>query len=99
VQDPTFEPVNSTPPRTLTVVGALVAAALIASYLWAYAITNALVAADVITRWAPGHDPRPMRMCIGFVTMMTIFTLIAAIAQWLSRKQLRRIDEMEQTDE
>ena len=74
----------------------LIAAALIASYLWAYALTNALVAADLISRWQPGSDPRPMRMCIGFVVMMVLFTIIAFIAQWMSRRQLKRIDEMEE---
>jgi hypothetical protein len=80
----------------MTVVGLLIAAALIISYLLAYALTNALVAADVITRWAPGHDPRPMRMCIGFVALMILFTAGAGIAQWMSRNQLKQIDEMEQ---
>jgi hypothetical protein len=94
-----FDPLNPTPPRTMTVVGILVATALIASYLWAYAITNALVVAEIITRWPPGRDPRPMRMCVGFVVMMTIFTLVAAGAQWMSRRQLQRIDEMEQEEE
>ena len=74
VQDPIPEPHDPLAPRTLTVVGMLIAAALIASYLWAYALTNALVAADVISNWPPGSDPRPMRMCFGFITMMTIFT-------------------------
>jgi hypothetical protein len=80
----------------MTVVVMLVAAALIMSYLGAYALTNALVAAEVVTRWPPGCDPRPMRMCISFIAMMSIFTLIAAIAQFMSRRQLKRIDEMEQ---
>jgi len=74
----------------------LVAAALILSYLWAYAVTNALIAAEVISRWPPGSDPRPLRMCVGFITLMTAFTIIAAIAQWISRRQLKRIDEMEE---
>ena len=74
----------------------LIAAALIANYLWAYAITNALVAADVIPHWQPGRDPRPMRLCVGFVVMMSAFTGIAGMAQFMSRRQLKRIDEMEE---
>src|SRR5438552_2230069 len=69
VQEPTFEPVSESPPRTTTVVCMLVAAALILSYLWAYAVTNALIAAEVISRWPPGSDPRPLRMCVGFITL------------------------------
>jgi len=57
------------------------------------------VAAELISRWQPGHDPRPMRMCITFVSTMTLFTGVAGLAQWMSRRQLKRIDEMEQTDE
>ena len=83
-------------PKTLTVVGMLIAAALILSYLMAYAVTNALVAAEVVSRWPPGSDPRPLRMCLGFIALMTGFTLAASIAQWMSRRQLKRIDEMEQ---
>jgi hypothetical protein len=86
-------------PKLATVVSMLIAAALIGSYLWAYAITNALVASDVISRWPPGHDPRPLRMGIGFVVMMCFFTAIAGVSQWMSQRQLRRIDEMEQAEE
>ena len=92
------DPLNPSPPRTFTVVGMLVGVALVMSYLIAYALTNALVAAEVVARWQPGHDPRPMRMCIGFVAMMIVFTLVASGAQWLSRRQLKRIDEMEETE-
>ena len=92
------DPLSPSPPRTFTVVGTLVGVALVASYLFAYALTNALVAADVVSRWQPGHDPRPARMCIGFVGMMVVFTIIAGVAQWMSRRQLKRIDEMEEED-
>jgi hypothetical protein len=92
-----FDPLEH-PPRTMTVVCLLVAAAVIVSYLWAYALTNALVSADLMSRWQPGQDPRPMRMCVTFVTTMTVFTFVAGVAQWMSRRQLRRIDEMEQAD-
>src|SRR4051794_2341942 len=95
VQPDIYDSPTIPPPRTVTVVGMLVAAALILSYLWAYALTNALVAAEVISRWPIGSDPRPRRMCIGFVVMMMVFTAIAGFAQWLSRRQLKRIDAME----
>src|SRR3954452_15646441 len=38
--------------------------ALTFSYLLPYAVTNALVSADVLSRWPPGTDPRPRRMLI-----------------------------------
>ena len=98
MSDEMEEPLRRSPPKTFTVVVVLVGVALVASYLWAYAVTNALVAAEVISRWQPGHDPRPMRMCIGFISTMTGFTVIAAIAQWASRRQLKRIDQMEEGD-
>ena len=79
----------------MTVVCMLVGAALIVSYLWAYALTDVLVAAELMTRWPPGRDPRPVRMCVGFVVVMGIITIGAAIAQWSSRRQIQRIDEME----
>ena len=90
------DPLEPPRPKTLTVVSMLIAAALILSYLMAYAVTNALVAAEVVSRWPPGSDPRPLRMCFGFIAWMTAFTAVAAIAQWMSRRQLKRIDEMEQ---
>jgi hypothetical protein len=97
-QEETLDNLDPQPPRTLTVVGLLIAAALIMSYLWAYAVTNALVAAEFVTRWQPGHDPRPMRMCVGFVALMCVFTVAAVFARWMSKRQLRRIDEMEQAE-
>ena len=96
MQEELQEQEKKAPPKTRTVIGILIGAALIASYLWAYAITNALVAADVVSRWQPGHDPRPLRMCVGFIVMMILFTIVAFAAQWLSRRQLKRIDEMEE---
>jgi hypothetical protein len=96
VQQELSDPLEPPRPKTLTVVGMLIAAALILSYLMAYAVTNALVAAEVVSRWPPGRDPRPMRMCLGFIVLMTAFTLAASLAQWMSRRQLKRIDEMEE---
>ena len=96
VQQELSDPLEPPRPKTLTVVAMLIAAALILSYLMAYAVTNALVAAEVVSRWPPGSDPRPLRMCFGFIALMTAFTLVASLAQWMSRRQLKRIDEMEQ---
>ena len=42
-------------PRTTSVLALLAAAALIFSYLLSYALTNALVAANLMQRWTPGN--------------------------------------------
>ena len=85
-------------PSTLTVVGLLVAAALIFSYLGAYCFTSALVGADVLSAWRPGEDPRPKWMAFGFVGLMTTFALVAITARSASTRQLKRIDAMEQAE-
>ena len=82
-------------PKTAQVVGLLAGTALIFSYLASYCLVNALVAAEVMRRWAPGHDPRPKILVGGFVVLMTTFLGIGAAARWVSGRQLRRIDEME----
>ena len=86
-------------PRTATVVVLLVGAALILSYLAAYAVTNVLVAADVIPDWSRDRDPRPRWMAIGFLTLTGLFVAAGATMRVLSRRQLRSIDQMEETDE
>src|SRR5262245_28995103 len=53
-------------PRTTSVLALLAGAALTFSYLVSYALTNALVSAGLMHPWAPGHDPRPRRMLVGF---------------------------------
>jgi hypothetical protein len=86
-------------PRTTSVLAILAGAALIFSYLVSYALTNALVAAELMHKWSPGHDPRPRRMLIGFASLMIAFMTVAAIARWISKRQLARIDEMEEEEE
>ena len=91
-----FEPPR---PKTATVVSLLVGAALILSYLAAYAVTNALVAADVISPWPRDRDPRPRWMGVGFFALITAFAVVGAAARMLSRRQLHKIDEMDTTDD
>lgn len=81
-------------PRTLIVLALLTFTALLFSYLGAYAVTDALVAADVLPRWPPGRDPRPRRLGYGFGTLMAAFLAAAAVARVVSRRQLRSIDAM-----
>ena len=86
-------------PRTTSVLALLAGAALIFSYLISYALTNALVAAELMHKWTPGHDPRPRRMMIGFACTMLVFTAVGGIARIISKRQLARIDEMEEEEQ
>jgi hypothetical protein len=89
-----FVPAPEARPRTLTVVILLVLAALVFSYLGAYALTGALASADVISQWSPDDDPRPRNMLMGFVALMVLFSIMAGGFRLLSSRQLRRIDAM-----
>src|SRR5689334_16898374 len=82
-------------PKTSAVLGLLAGAALIFSYLIAYCVVNALVSAEVMKPWQPGHDPRPWLLIGGFVVLTGVFLSVATLARWASRRQLSRIDEME----
>jgi len=82
-------------PSISVVVGLLAGAAIIASYLFAYCLINALVAADVISRWQPNHDPRPKFFLGAFVTMLALFSGVGFMARTVSRRQIKTIDEME----
>jgi len=85
-------------PRTITVLGFLVISAATLSYLGAYAMTNALVAADLIKAWPKDHDPRLKWFLLGFVTLVTLFAGIGALFRFFSSRHLKKIDEMEQPD-
>lgn len=80
--------------RTLSVLALLLATALLFSYLGAYAVTNALVATDMMLRWPAGADPRPRLLLWGFLALMGCFGTCGIVARTLSRRQLRRIDAM-----
>ena len=86
-------------PKTPAGVGLLAGVALIFSYLIAYCLVNALVTAEVMSPWKPGHDPRPWLLIGGFVVLTSVFLSVAAVARWTSRKQLSRIDEMETAED
>lgn len=88
-------PAAAARPKTGAVVGLLAGAAIIASYLFAYCLINALVAADVIARWQPNHDPRPKYFLGAFVTMLGLFGAVATLARTMSRRQMTKIDAME----
>lgn len=77
---------------TLLVLLMLVLCAATFSYLWAYAVPDALMSADVVARWPAGSDPRPRRLGITFASVMTCFLGLGIAARVLSGRQLRRID-------
>jgi hypothetical protein len=81
---------------TITVLMLLAVAALVFSYLGAYAVMGALVSADVVAPPPPGEDPRLMNMAKGFCALMTLFTVFAGTARFMSSRQLRKIEAMEE---
>src|SRR5688572_26468583 len=85
-------------PRSSTISALLLLAvfAVIVSYLVAYAGANALAATDMIPRWTSGTDPRPRWFGNTFAILMAGFIFIGGIARFLSWRQLRNIDRMQE---
>jgi hypothetical protein len=92
-------PVAPPKARTTTVLVILAAAAVTISYLIAYALTNTLVTAGLMKQWEPGHDPRPRNMLVGFCVLMFTFLLLGIAARWLSRRQLRSIEQLDDDED
>jgi hypothetical protein len=82
-------------PKTVAVLGMLSGVALIFSYLIAYCFVNALVSAEVMAPITPDHDLRPRLLIGSFAVLMVVFVGLAGVFRWTSRRQLKRIDEME----
>jgi pilus assembly protein TadC len=80
--------------RAGATVGLVVLTALTFSYLFAYAVTNALVSANVLSSWPAGTDPRPRRLLITFASLLTFFLIGAMVARVCNRRRLREIDAM-----
>jgi hypothetical protein len=93
---PGLEPAR---PKTLTVIGLLAGTALIFSYLIAYAMTNALISAEVISRFPAGDDPRLRNFGISFIVLIGAFLGIAALGRFSTRRQMQRLDALEQDAE
>ncbi len=81
-------------PRTVTVLVFLAAFAITVSYLSVYAVTNALIAANMMSAWPVEADPRPHWMLNAFAGFFGAFAVIALFFRWTSHRQLRRIDQM-----
>ena len=81
-------------PRTMSVLIVLMFAATTISYLAAYAMPSALVAANVLSPWPSYTDPRPRWMVMSFFALMGSFVLLHGMFRLLSRFQIRQIDAM-----
>ena len=92
---PTTPSVDLPRSSTISVLLLLAVFAVIVSYLVAYAGANALAASDVIPQWSRGTDPRPRWFGNTFAILMGGFILIGGIARFLSWRQLRNIDRMQ----
>ena len=92
---PTMPSVDLPRSSTLSVLVLLAVFAVIVSYLVAYAGANALAASDVIPPWSRGTDPRPRWFGNTFAILMSGFILIGGVARFLSWRQLRNIDRMQ----
>ena len=87
---------NLVPPsgwtKTITVLALLLVAAMVFSYLAAFAATGALLSAGLIDKWPPHADPRPRWMMIAFCSMTGSFTLIATVTKLAAWRQMKRLD-------
>jgi hypothetical protein len=81
-------------PKTATVLALLFTAAVTLSYLGAYAISTALVQADIIRGWSYEDDPRPRWMITGVITLCAVFSFLAVVSRVLSQRQLQRLDAL-----
>src|SRR5262245_47679202 len=63
-------------PKTLNVLVLLAIAAFVFSYLWAYCLTDALVAADMRAPLPRDGDPRPRWLVTGWLALTTVFALV-----------------------
>jgi hypothetical protein len=86
-------------PRTSSVLGLLALTALTFSYLVSYAVTNALVAEQVMSPWPREHDPRPKWLIMGFCLLMLVFMILGEVLRRLSLNEFKAIDDMAEADE
>jgi len=82
------------PPRTMTVLGLLALTSITFSYLGAYAVSGALVAAQVISPWPRDHDPRFRWLMTGFCILMLIFMSADEFLRRWGKSDFKAIDEM-----
>lgn len=88
-----------TKPQTWKVLGLLVIAAATFSYLGAFAATDALAKVHVIHPISRDHDPRLRWAAIGFVAILALFLLVAAVLRRASSRQFKSIDQISEGGE
>ncbi|HRK32461.1 MAG TPA: hypothetical protein PLD59_15460 [Tepidisphaeraceae bacterium] len=90
-----FNPIEERRPKTLFVLMLLSMAALVFSYLYAYCLTDALVAAEVMTPVSSvDNDPRPRTLMVGWIVLMITFGLLGWVMNRLSASEMRSLDEL-----
>lgn len=94
-----FNPATIRKPRTATVLVMLSGVALLLSWLWAYAVTGALISAELLKPWPADQDPRLRWMTESFLSLLIAFILSGGLVRWLSARQLRRIDSIADAEE
>jgi hypothetical protein len=81
-------------PNTVAVLGVLVMTSFAFSYLGTYALSRVLVRAEMLRPWPSDTDPRPRWLAIAFCVLLATFGLVGVAARHLSKRQLKRIDQM-----
>lgn len=84
------------PPNMVFVVTLLVLAAFTLAYLGSYAISSAMVKAELIKAWTPSNDPRPVWLMSGFFLLLGLFTTGLLVARHLSQRSMRQLERAEQ---
>ena len=85
---------NQPGPKTLNVLALLVCSAGVFSYLGAYALSNALVAAGLMEKWQTDHDPRSRWMVVIFGCLMGAFGVIAIYFKYTNWRQMRQMSKL-----
>src|SRR5688500_2953632 len=81
-------------PSTVSVLGLLVVTSFTFSYLGTYALSRVLIQAEMVRPWSGDVDPRPRWLAIMFCVLLGTFGLLGTAARLLSKRHLKRIDQM-----
>lgn len=82
-------------PNPMFVLALLILAAFTLSYLGSYAISGALVKAELLSPWTVGRDPRPIWLATGFFVLLGVFTSGLLVARHVSRQSIRELERAE----